>query len=128
MSDTPKALKKVKKHIDRGLIRIKSTFNNTIITITDLNGNVLSTASAGQVGFKHSRKSTPFAAGKAAEKACQKVKSTYGTNEVEIFGIGPGAGFDTAVKTIEDYFKIEALHEVTPLPHNGCKPKKVRRV
>jgi len=128
MSDAPKTVKKVKKHIDRGLIRITSTFNNTIISITDLSGNVLSTASAGQVGFKHSRKSTPYAAGMAADKACQKVKSTYGMNEVEIFGIGPGAGFDTAVKKVDEYFKIEAMHEVTPLPHNGCKPKKSRRV
>ncbi len=123
-----KSVKKLKKHIERGIVKIKATFNNTVITITDLQGKVLATASAGMVGFKGSRKSTPFAAGSAADKVCQKVRDLYGMSEVEIFVQGPGSGFESAAKTIAGVFKVDALHEVTRLPHNGCRPRKRRRV
>jgi small subunit ribosomal protein S11 len=123
-----KSVKKLKKHIERGLVKIKATFNNTIITITDVQGRVLGTISAGMVGFKGSKKSTPFAAGSAAEKLAQKIKDLYGMMEVEIFVKGPGSGFDSAAKMLGTIFRVEALHEVTPLPHNGCRPRKRRRV
>ena len=120
--------KKLKKHIENALVKIKATFNNTIITITDLQGKVLATASAGMVGVKNSRKSTPFAGGSAAEKAAQKVRDLFGVSKVEIFVNGPGAGFESAAKMIANYFNVEAIHEITKLPHNGVRQRKRRRV
>jgi small subunit ribosomal protein S11 len=121
-------VKKVRKGVTRGIVYIKATFNNTIVTITDTNGETLSWASAGCVGFKGARKSTPFAAGRAADKAANEARKT-GLQEVEVRVKGPGAGREQAILNLQHAgLKVGSIEDVTPLPHNGCRPPKKRRV
>ncbi len=120
--------RKTRRNVSRGIAHIKATFNNTIVTITDTNGETLSWASAGTVGFKGARKSTPFAAGRAAEQAAQQARK-HGVMEVEAKVKGPGAGREQAILQIQhNGIKITGIEDVTPLPHNGCRPPKKRRV
>ncbi len=120
--------KKVKKNVVDGVAHIHASFNNTIITITDRQGNTLAWASAGGAGFKGSRKSTPFAAQVAAEKASNVVKE-FGMKNVEVMVKGPGPGRDSAVRALNSAgFSISSISDVTPIPHNGCRPPKKRRV
>jgi small subunit ribosomal protein S11 len=120
--------KKVKKNVPHGIAHIRSTFNNTIISITDLEGNTIAWSSSGTVGFKGSRKSTPFAAQKAAEKVAEKAMK-MGVREVEVLVNGPGAGRESAIRSLAaSGLKIRAIEDVTPIPHNGCRPRKRRRV
>jgi small subunit ribosomal protein S11 len=114
--------------VARGVAHIKSSFNNTLITITDMNGEVLSWASAGTVGFKGTRKSTPFAAQRAAERAAAAAKK-FGVVELEVRVKGPGSGRESAVTALQGAgMRIQSIEDVTPLPHNGCRPAKRRRV
>jgi small subunit ribosomal protein S11 len=120
--------KKVKKNISSGVVHIQSTFNNTIVTITDPVGNVIAWASAGMQGFKGSRKSTPFAAQLAAEDAAKKAME-HGMKNVEVYVKGPGAGRESALRSLQATgFNINVIKDVTPIPHNGCRPPKRRRV
>ena len=124
----PAPKKKVRKGVTRAIAYIKATFNNTMITITDTNGETLSWASAGTVGFKGARKSTPFAAGRAAEQAASAARK-HGVTECEVKVKGPGAGREQAIIQIQHAgIKITGIEDVTPLPHNGCRPPKKRRV
>ena len=117
-----------RKNVDKGIAHIKSTFNNTIVTITDMNGNALSWASAGGMGFKGSRKSTPFAAQTAAEVAA-KAAMEHGLREVECYVKGPGAGREAAIRSLQAAgLEVSMIKDVTPIPHNGCRPPKRRRV
>lgn len=117
-----------KKNIERGVAHIKSTFNNTFINITDPGGNVIAWSSAGNVGFKGSRKSTPFAAQLAAESAA-RVAMDHGMRQVEVFVKGPGAGREAAIRSLQAAgLEVNAIKDVTPIPHNGCRPPKRRRV
>jgi small subunit ribosomal protein S11 len=119
----------VKKNVGSGIVYIAATFNNTVITITDAMGNVVAWSSAGALGFKGSKKSTPFAAQQAVEDAMAKAKE-HGLKEVGIKVQGPGGGRDTAVKTVgaTEGIKVIWMKDITPLPHNGCRPPKRRRV
>jgi small subunit ribosomal protein S11 len=120
--------KKIKKSVSKAVVTIKATFNNTIVTFTDANGDALCWDSAGTVGYKGSRKSTPFAAQKAAERCVDKAKK-MGIREVEVRVKGPGAGRESAIRAIQAAgMKIKAIEDRTPLPHNGCRPRKRRRV
>lgn len=120
--------KKERKNVDSGVAHIHSTFNNTIVTITDAQGNVLSWASAGHMGFKGSRKSTPFAAGMAAEEAA-KIAIDHGMKNIEVFVKGPGAGREAAIRSLQAAgLFVNMIKDVTPIPHNGCRPPKRRRV
>jgi small subunit ribosomal protein S11 len=120
--------KKEKKNITEGVAHIQSTFNNTIVTITDLSGNVISWSSAGLQGFKGSRKSTPFAAQMAAEDAVRKAKE-QGMRRVQVFIKGPGAGRESALRSLQlAGLVVTMIRDVTPVPHNGCRPPKRRRV
>ena len=120
--------KKEKKNITEGVAHIQSTFNNTIITITDMTGNVISWSSAGLQGFKGSRKSTPFAAQMAAEDAVRKAKE-HGMRRVQVYIKGPGAGRESALRSLQVAgLTITMIRDVTPVPHNGCRPPKRRRV
>ena len=120
--------KKVRKGVTRGVAYVKSTFNNTLVTITDTNGETISWASAGTVGFKGARKSTPFAAGRAADAAASQAKKS-GMLEVEVKVKGPGAGREQANLNLQNAgLKVTGIEDVTPLPHNGCRPPKKRRV
>ena len=120
--------KKVSKNIVAGAAHIKSTFNNTLVTITDLNGNVISWASAGEMGFRGSRKSTPFAAQMAAETAT-KAAMEHGMKTVEVYVKGPGAGREAAIRALQATgLEVNSIKDVTPIPHNGCRPPKRRRV
>ena len=120
--------KKERKNIEHGVAHIRSTFNNTIITITDTKGNALSWASAGGMGFKGSRKSTPFAAQMAAEQAA-KAAMEHGLKVVEVFVKGPGGGREAAIRSLQAAgLEVNAIKDVTPIPHNGCRPPKRRRV
>lgn len=120
--------RKVKKHIEAGVAHIRSTFNNTIVTITDEFGNALSWSSAGALGFKGSKKSTPFAAQMASETAT-KAAMEYGLKTVEVTVKGPGAGREAAIRALQSAgLDITAIKDVTPVPHNGCRPPKRRRV
>ncbi|HWP40060.1 MAG TPA: 30S ribosomal protein S11 [Tepidisphaeraceae bacterium] len=120
--------KKVRKGVTRGIAHVKATFNNTIVTITDTSGETIAWASAGTVGFKGARKSTPFAAGRAAEKAATEARK-HGMVEVEVKVKGPGAGREQAILNLQNAgLKITGIEDVTPLPHNGCRPPKKRRV
>jgi small subunit ribosomal protein S11 len=124
----PKVKKKVKKNVQSGIVHIQSTFNNTIVTITDVSGNVVSWSSAGVRGFKGSRKSTPFAAQLAAEDAAKKAMD-HGMRNVSVFIKGPGAGRESALRALQQAgFKISLIRDVTPIPHNGARPPKRRRV
>jgi small subunit ribosomal protein S11 len=120
--------KKARRNVSRGVAHVKSTFNNTIVTITDTNGDTLCFASAGTVGFKGSRKSTPFAAQRAAETAADKAMK-FGLKEIEVKVNGPGSGRESAVTALQQAgLNVKAIEDVTPLPHNGCRPPKKRRV
>ena len=120
--------KKIRKNVIKGIAHVKATFNNTIITITDINGETLAWDSAGTVGFKGARKATPFAATRAAEKVAGKVKR-MGMREVEVHVKGPGSGRESAVTGLEQNgLNVSALEDHTPIPHNGCRPPKKRRV
>jgi small subunit ribosomal protein S11 len=123
-----KLRKKEKKNVAVGQAYIKSTFNNTIISITDPSGAVISWSSAGQVGFKGSRKSTPFAAQMAAEAAARRAQE-HGLKKVDVFVKGPGSGRETAIRSLQAAgLEVGAISDVTPAPHNGCRPTKPRRV
>ena len=120
--------RKEKKHIESGAAHIRSTFNNTIVTLTDTNGNALSWASAGGLGFRGSRKSTPFAAQMAAEQAA-KAAMEHGLRIVEVFVKGPGSGREAAIRALQAAgLEVTSIKDVTPIPHNGCRPPKRRRV
>ena len=120
--------KTARKNIGAGIAHIRSTFNNTIITISDVNGNTVSWASSGSRGFKGSRKSTPFAAQLAAEDAARRAMD-HGMRSVAVFVKGPGAGRESALRALQQAgFKITLIRDVTPVPHNGCRPPKRRRV
>ena len=117
-----------RKNIDKGEAHIHSSFNNTIVTITDVNGNAISWESAGGLGFKGSRKSTPYAAGEVAETAA-KAAMEHGLRTVEVYVKGPGAGREAAIRSLQAAgLEISAIKDVTPIPHNGCRPPKRRRV
>lgn len=124
-----KTKKKVKRSLTKAIASIKATFNNTFITITDLNGQVLCYSCAGTVGFKGSRKSTPFAATKSAYQVAEKAKKQFGVLEVEVRVKGPGPGRESAITALQAAgIKVKTIEDVTPLPHNGCRPRKKRRV
>ncbi len=128
MAKRTKIKKKVKKNILNGVVHIQSTFNNTIVTITDPNGNVVSWSTAGMNGFKGSRKSTPFAAQLASQDAAKKAME-HGLRNVEVYVKGPGPGRESALKSLQATgLTVTMIKDVTPIPHNGCKPKKRRRV
>ena len=117
-----------RKNVEKGAAHIRSTFNNTIVTITDVNGNAISWASAGEMGFKGSRKSTPFAAQTAAEQAA-KLAVDQGMKTVEVYVRGPGSGRESAIRALSTAgLEITMIKDVTPIPHNGCRPPKRRRV
>ena len=117
-----------RKNIEKGAAHIRASFNNTMVTITDLNGNALSWASSGGLGFRGSRKSTPFAAQTAAETAA-KAAMEHGLKSVEVFVKGPGAGREAAIRALQSAgLEISMIKDVTPIPHNGCRPPKRRRV
>lgn len=123
-----KTKKKVRKNINEGVVSIRSTFNNTIVTFSDREGNVISWSSAGCLGFKGSRKSTPFAAQNAVETAAQKAME-HGMRKVEVNVKGPGPGRDSAIRALQVAgLDVSVISDVTPIPHNGCKPPKRRRV
>ncbi len=124
-----KVKKKERKTVVHGLAHIKATFNNTLISISDLEGNVLATASAGGQGFKGSRKSTPFAASQAAHKAASAARDQYGMRYCDVRVKGPGSGREAAIRSIQAAgVEIKTIKDVTPIPHNGCRPPKRRRV
>ena len=128
MAKAKKTKRKEKKNVPHGQAHIKSSFNNTIICITDLEGNALAWASAGNVGFKGSRKSTPFAAQLAAEAASRKAQE-HGVRKVDVFVKGPGSGRETAIRSLQaSGLEIQGIQDYTPVPHNGCRPVKRRRV
>jgi small subunit ribosomal protein S11 len=123
-----RAKRRVKRSVTRGQVHVHATFNNTIVTITDLQGGVLGWSSGGMVGFKGSRKSTPFAAGQAARQVARKVMDE-GMVEVDVFVKGPGPGREAAIRSIQAAgLKVRSITDVTPIPHNGCRPPKRRRV
>ena len=120
--------RRVKKNVERGQAHINSTFNNTMVTLTDMQGNALSWASAGQLGFRGSRKSTPFAAQEAAEVAAKKAID-QGLKTVEVYVKGPGSGRESAIRSLQAAgLEVTMIKDVTPIPHNGCRPPKRRRV
>jgi len=128
MAKKTRTKKKVKKNIPSGVVHIQSTFNNTIVTVTDPAGNVVSWSSSGVQGFKGSRKSTPFAAQMAAEDAAKKAMEN-GMKNVEVYVKGPGPGRESALRSLQATgFNIMVIKDVTPIPHNGCRPPKRRRV
>lgn len=122
------AVKKIRRNVLKGVVHVKSTFNNTIVSVTDIDGDVLAWDTSGSLGFKGSRKSTPFAAQKAAENVAKKVLK-LGMKEVDVFIKGPGAGRESSVRALEAAgLKVKMIMDVTPIPHNGCRPPKKRRV
>jgi small subunit ribosomal protein S11 len=124
----PKQRRKERKNVPTGHVHVLASFNNTIVTITDLTGNVIAWGSAGIAGFKGSRKSTPFAAALAAEGAARRAMD-HGMRQVEVFVKGPGAGREQAIRSIQATgLEVTAITDVTPIPHNGCRPPKRRRV
>jgi small subunit ribosomal protein S11 len=124
----PTVKKKIRKGVTRGVAHIQATFNNTMVTITDPAGETIAWASAGTVGFKGARKSTPFAAGRAAENAAQQARKA-GMVEIEVKVKGPGAGREQAILNLQNAgLRVTGIEDVTPLPHNGCRPPKKRRV
>jgi small subunit ribosomal protein S11 len=128
MATAKRARKAVKKNIFSGICHIQSTFNNTLVSITDVNGNAISWASAGSRGFKGSRKSTPFAAQLAAEDAGRKAMD-HGMKNIAVFVKGPGSGRESAVRALQQVgFRVTVIRDVTPIPHNGCRAPKRRRV
>lgn len=128
-ASTRRRRRRERKYIEKGQAHIASTFNNTMVTLSDSNGNVLSWASAGQLGFRGSRKSTPFAAQQAAEEAAKKAIDEYGLKSIEVFVKGPGSGREAAIRALQAAgLDVSMIKDVTPLPHNGCRPPKRRRV
>jgi small subunit ribosomal protein S11 len=128
MATSKQGKKRVKKNISTGIVHIRSTFNNTLVSVTDVNGNVLSWASAGVRGFKGSRKSTPFAAQLAADEASRRAQD-HGVQTVSIRVSGPGAGRESALRGVQSSgLRVTSIKDVTPIPHNGCRPPKRRRV
>ena len=120
--------RKVKKNVVNGVVHIRSTFNNTVVTITDQEGNALCWASSGTQGVKGSKKSTPYAAGKSAELAGQKAAEMFGMKKVEVFVKGLGAGREAAIRSLQTAgLEVTKITDVTPIPHNGCRPPKKRR-
>ena len=120
--------RKARKNISTGIAHIQSSFNNTVVTITDINGNTLSWSSSGAKGFKGSRKSTPFAAQLAAEEAARRAQE-HGVRSVAVFVKGPGSGRESALRALQSAgFRVTLIRDVTPVPHNGCRPPKRRRV
>lgn len=120
--------RKIRRHVARGVAYVKATFNNTMVTITDLNGETLCWASAGTAGFKGTRKSTPFAAQRAGESAAHAAKK-FGITELEVKVKGPGSGRESAVAGLQSGgLRIQSIEDTTPLPHNGCRPARKRRV
>lgn len=127
-SKTQRTKRRERKNIQSGIAHIRSTFNNTIVSITDNQGNVIAWSSAGNMGFKGSRKGTPFAAGMAAEAAA-KAAMEHGMREVKVFVKGPGAGREAAIRSLQSAgIDVNIIKDVTPIPHNGCRPPKRRRV
>ncbi len=121
--------KKIHKNVEKGRVYVAATFNNTIVTITDEKGNTLGWGTSGSVGFKGTRKSTPFAATSAVDQVTRKVISAYGLRSVEVFIKGPGSGRDAALRALKSAgLSISMIADVTPMPHNGARPKKKRRV
>jgi small subunit ribosomal protein S11 len=128
MAKSARGKRREKKNVPAGIAHIQSTFNNTVVTISDLAGNVLAWASAGTSGFKGSRKGTPFAAGLAAENAARKAME-QGVRQVEVYVKGPGAGREAAIRSLQAAgLEVNLIKDVTPIPHNGCRPPKRRRV
>lgn len=128
MATQSRSKKKIKKDVSDGIAHISASFNNTIVTITDRKGNTLAWATAGGAGFRGSRKSTPFAAQIAAERAGSNAKE-YGLKNIDVFVRGPGPGRESAVRSLHNLgYKITHIEDVTPIPHNGCRPAKRRRV
>ena len=124
-----KKKKKKKQHIPKGNVYIKSTFNNTIVTITDVNGAVISWGSTGMVGFKGTKKGTPYAAQQAGELAARKAIELVGMESVSVYVKGPGSGRETAIRSLQaNGLNVESIKDLTPMPHNGCRPPKRRRV
>ncbi|MHC4340807.1 MAG: 30S ribosomal protein S11 [Planctomycetota bacterium] len=120
--------KKIKRNVPKAIAHVKASFNNTIVAITDPNGDALCWASAGSIGFKGSRKSTPFAAQRAAER-CADAAIKMGVKEIEVRVKGPGSGRESAIRSLQARgLKVRSIEDVTPLPHNGCRPRKRRRV
>lgn len=120
--------KKIRRNVNKGVAYVKATFNNTIVTMTDANGDVLCWATAGTVGFKGSRKSTPFAAQRAAETVAERA-AKLGVKEIEVRVKGPGSGRESAITGLQSSgLSIKSIEDITPLPHNGCRPRKRRRV
>lgn len=120
--------KRIRKNVTKGIVHIRATFNNTIITITDPNGETLCWDSAGTIGYKGSKKSTPYAAQKAAERLADKAQK-FGVKELEVKVKGPGSGRESAIRALQIAgLEIRAIEDATPLPHNGCRPRKKRRV
>ena len=120
--------RKITTNVDKGVVHVHSSFNNTIVTITDTQGNALAACSSGELGYKGSRKSTPFAAGQAAEKAAKKAKE-YGLKSVEVYIKGPGNGRESAIRSLAAAdLEVTLIRDVSPIPHNGCRPQKRRRV
>ncbi len=119
--------RKITTNVDKGIVHIQASFNNTIITITDTQGNALAACSAGELGYKGSRKSTPFAAGQAAERAAKKAKE-YGLKSVEVYVKGPGNGRESAIRSLATAdLEVTLIRDVSPIAHNGCRPPKQRR-
>jgi len=128
MAQRKKTSKREKKHINAGSAHIQATFNNTIVTITDQSGNVVAWSSSGSLGFKGSRKGTPYAAQMAAEAAAKKAMD-FGMKQLDVFVKGPGAGRESAIRALQAAgLDINLIKDVTPVPHNGCRPPKRRRV
>lgn len=124
-----RASRRERKHVPRGEVHIHASFNNTIVTITDLTGNTLAWASSGSVGFKGSRKSTPFAAQLAAQNAATTARNDFNMQEVNVFVKGPGPGRESSIRSIQAAgLTVTSITDITPLPHNGCRPPKRRRV
>ncbi len=125
---TSRGKRRERKNVERGQAHIVSTFNNTMVTLSDLNGNVLSWASAGQLGFRGSKKSTPFAAQEAAQEAAEKAM-IHGLKYVDVYVKGPGSGREAAIRSLQaSGLEVTMIKDVTPIPHNGCRPPKRRRV
>jgi small subunit ribosomal protein S11 len=128
MANKPRGRKRERKNIPVGVAHIRSSFNNTVVTITDPRGNVVSWSSAGTAGFKGSRKGTPFAASVAAETAARRAME-HGLRQVEVFVRGPGSGREAAIRSLQSAgLEVNLIRDVTPIPHNGCRPPKRRRV
>lgn len=126
---TTRARKKARRSVDHGIAHIMSTYNNTIITITDLGGNAISWASSGNLGFKGPKKSTPYAASLVAKEAAVKAKDNTGMQRVDVLVKGIGSGRESAIRGLQNNgLQVLTIRDITPVPHNGCRPKKVRRV